>query len=169
MPPWIGNSGAPVSSALPSIRMLWAEAGQRLLDLPLEEAALLLDHHDLPEVPRELADRLGIERVDQSHAQQPDAERRSAASSTPRSRSAWRQSAYDLPAVTMPTPVAGRADLGSGEAVRARVRQDGPVALVVELALGLDVQPREEREVGRLPERLAVDHEPRQDDPGLVR
>ena len=68
---------------------------------------------------------------------------------------AWRRSAYDLPAVTRPRRSPARAELGPVEAVRPRVGQHGPVPLVVELALRLDVQPREEREVGRLPERAS--------------
>ncbi len=46
------------------------EPGESFLHLPLEEAPLLLDDHDLSEVPRETAHGLGIERIDQPHAQE---------------------------------------------------------------------------------------------------
>ena len=71
--PWTANSGAPSGPVLPCDGGRPGPAVEPLLDLGLEERALLLDDDDLVEAVGEVVDDAGLERPGHPDAQQPDA------------------------------------------------------------------------------------------------
>ena len=72
--PWEGNSGRSCSSRLPTIRGASATPVEQLLELALDQRALLLDHDDLLEAGGEGAHGLGLERPDEAELQDPEPE-----------------------------------------------------------------------------------------------